>query len=327
MRNSVYCVIPNWNGKALLGACLDSLAAQTQDCQIIVVDNGSKDGSVAFVKQHYPKVELVVLDHNHGFAGGVNAGIRQALSDDAEFIALFNNDAVADKHWLQALVTTAKKQPHTGIVTSKFLRLDKKHLDSTGDFYSIYGMPFPRGRDELDTGQYDDQRQIFAASGGASLYRATLLKQIGLFDEDFFAYFEDVDLSFRAQLAGWQVVYEPAARAYHHVSATSAKLGNFSLYHSSKNFMLLYAKNMPLKLYLKYLPFFGYQWLRWLMSSTVRGHGLTYLKGMGAALKLCLKTAQKRRLIQASRTVSVTHIDQLLYHHRPPKPAKLGAST
>jgi len=149
------------------------------------------------------------------------------------------------------------------------------------------------------------------------------LEEIGLFDEDFFAYFEDVDISFRAQLAGWKVRYEPKAVAYHHIGSTSSKLGNFSLYHSSKNFMLLYAKNMPAKLYWKYLPLFSLQLSRWFITSLLRGHLWTFLKGMFAAIHQHPKTAKKRKIIQASRKVSVGYIDSMLYHHRPPRPPKL----
>jgi len=320
---NVTVVIPNWNGMDLLGRCLDSLVAQNLKSNVIVVDNGSTDGSKEYIKKTYPMVRLIELDKNHGFAGGVNAGIGAALKDDATYIALLNNDAVADKAWLEQLVKTAGHAPKAGIVTSKILRSDKKHLDSTGDFYSIWGLPFPRGRNELDHGQYDHQTEIFGASGGASLYSAGMLEQIGLFDESFFAYFEDVDISFRAQLAGWKVQYQPKAVVYHEVGATSSKMGSFSLYHSSKNFMLLYAKNMPLKLYLKYLPFFMLQLCRWFITSLLRGKIVGFLKGLLVAIGLTPHIIKQRHYIQKSRTVSVPYIDSMLYHHRPPRPSKL----
>jgi GT2 family glycosyltransferase len=323
MKNLVYCVVPNWNGKKLIGPCIDSLLKQTLVPRIIVVDNGSQDGSVSYIKTAYPGVEVIELAKNYGFAGGVNRGTEYALKKGADFVALINNDATAEPDWLTGLLKTAQENPKTGIVTSKILRADKKHIDSTGDFYTIWGLPFPRGRNEEDHGQYDKQLEVFAASGGASLYRASVLKKIGLFDEDFFAYFEDVDISFRAQLAGWNVKYEPSAVVYHKVNATSSKLGNFARYHSVKNFMFLYAKNMPTKLYFKYLPFFIVTWLRWLASSTVRGHFLTFAKAAMAAILLHFKTLKKRRQIQGLRKVSVKYIDSMLVHSRPPKPPKL----
>lgn len=323
MRNLVYCVVPNWNGKKLIGPCIDSLLKQTLAPKIVVVDNGSTDGSVDYIKTTYPNVEVVELEKNYGFAGGVNRGIEYAQGKGADFVALINNDATAEPDWLNSLLKTAKENPKAGIVTSKILRADKKHIDSTGDFYTIWGLPFPRGRNEKDHGKYDKQVEVFAASGGASLYRASMLKQIGLFDEDFFAYFEDVDISFRAQLAGWRVRYEPSAVVYHKVNATSSKLGNFARYHSVKNFMLLYAKNMPAGLYFKYLPLFAITWLRWLISSTLRGHLWTFARATAAAFLLHFKTLGKRRQIQGSRKVSVKYIDSVLVHSRPPNPPKL----
>lgn len=316
-------VIPNWNGKAVLKPCLDSLMAQTQNIDISVVDNGSTDGSADFIKQNFPTVKLVQLDKNQGFAGGVNAGIKQAMADQADYIALFNNDAVAEKNWAANLLKSIQANPKAGIVTGKLLRSDKTHLDSTGECYSIWGMPFPRGRNEVDSGQYDNQPEVFGATGGASLYRAEMLKQIGLFDERFFAYFEDTDISFRAQLAGWKVIYEPSAVAYHAIGSTSSKLGDFTTYHSVKNFMLLYAKNMPTKLYLKYLLLFGLQLFRLGLGSLLKGKIVAFTKGFWAALKLHPSTTKERQRVQSSRQADIKYIESMLYHHRPPKPPKL----
>ena len=209
----VSVVVPNWNGMDSLPACLDSLLAQTQPCRIIVVENGSKDGSLEFLQTHYPQAELIIHKKNKGFAGGVNGGIQKSIEDGDDYVALFNNDAVADEDWLKNLVNDLKVNTDTGIATCKFMSMDKKHLDSTGDLYTRWGLPYPRGRGEPVSDVYDDFVQVFAASGGASLYRVSMLEKIGLFDEDFFAYYEDVDLSFRAQLAGWKVRYVPEALA------------------------------------------------------------------------------------------------------------------
>lgn len=320
MSAARYCVvIPNWNGQKLLGSCLDSLHTQTQSAHVIVVDNGSVDGSVDFVKKHYDWVELIELPKNRGFAGGVNVGIKRAMELGAEWVALLNNDAVADKQWLKQLAETADISSKCGIVTSKILRIDGKHLDSTGDFYTTWGLPFPRGRNEFDQGQYDSETDVFSGSGGASLYRVRMLKQIGLFDEAFFAYFEDVDLSFRARLAGWQVAYEPTAIVHHHVNATSSQLGSFSLYHSSKNFTLLYFKDMPASLFFKYYVLFSLQLLRWSITSLLRGHPLAFLKGQLMAALLLPSTLFKRFAIQRKRTISPKALDTLLVHNRPPK--------
>ena len=324
MRN--YVVVPNWNGKELLGPCLNSLLNQSIPAEIIVVDNGSQDSSVEYIHENFPKVQIVPLRTNTGFAGGVNKGIQAALEAGAEAIALFNNDAVADKDWLKNLDRHLASKPDTAIVTSKLLLMDKEHLDSTGDFYTTWGLPFPRGRNEKDTGQYDAETEVFSASGGASLYRAKMFQEVGVFDESFFAYFEDVDISFRARLAGWKVYFEPRAIAYHHLNATSSRLGNFSLYHSSKNFILLYTKNMPLPLYIKYFPLFTAQLLRWFLTSLLRGKILAYLKGVSMALLLLPGTLVKRIHIQHHRKLTIQELDKQLVHNRPPTPKKLEAA-
>ena len=160
-------VIPNWNGKDFISECLDSLTIQTyKDFEIIVVDNGSTDGSKELIKQKYPEVSLIELDKNYGFAGGVNAGIKKALAGGAKYIVLFNNDAVADKNWLKRLIEVVETNPLAGIITSKLLRLDKKTIDSAGEFYSIWGRAFPLGgRDEIDHGQYDGVNQCLVFCG------------------------------------------------------------------------------------------------------------------------------------------------------------------
>lgn len=323
MKTNIAVVIPNWNGKEFLGDCLRSLELQSKKALIIVVDNGSTDGSADYVRKAFPGVELLAFDNNAGFAGGVNRGIRYALKKGCEYIALFNNDAVAEKDWLKKLVQEMEQDKKTGIATGKLMRSDRKHLDSTGEQYSTSGMPFPRGRNEIDEGQYDKSENVFAATGGASLYRARMLNEIGLFDEDFFAYYEDVDISFRAQLAGWQVLYTPLAIAYHHIGGTSSKLGSFTRYHSIKNFILLYNKNVPGWLFWKYkLPFFA-QLSRMLAGSIRDKQFGSFLRALGKAFLLVPSTLRKRRAIQSNRVLSSSHLDQLLYKGRPPKPRSL----
>lgn len=314
---NIFVVIPNWNGADLLADCLDSLKTQTQEHTVVVVDNGSVDNSIDLIEANYPEVTLLKNPKNLGFAGGVNTGIRYALENKADAVALFNNDAVADKNWLKNLVH-AMGETNAGIVTCKLMRSDKKYFDSTGDFYSVYGIGFPRGRNQEDSGQYDQAENVFGASGGASLYSAKMLKKIGLFDERFFAYFEDVDISFRAQLAGWKVFYEPSSIAYHHLSATSSKLGNFSRYHSIKNFLIIYVKNMPARLYWKYLPKYVYQFLRTTVRSVINFQLHIWLKALVVFLVYLPSILKDRFLIQRSRQLSAAEVDVLLYKKRPP---------
>lgn len=315
----IFIVIPNWNGADFIAPCLKSLKKQSINAQVVVVDNGSVDESVAIIESDFPEVHLIKLDHNTGFAGGVNTGINYALDRGAEFVTLFNNDATAEKDWLKNLVSAAGRHPEVGIVTGKFMRMDKKHIDSTGDFYSVWAMPFPRGRNQLDNGQYDTAEYVFGASGGASLYRASMLEKIGLFDEEFFAYLEDVDISYRAQLAGWKVWYQPSAVAYHMVGGTSSKLGSFSRYHFTKNFYMTYAKNMPAKLYWKYGPRFIVQAARMLVTSVLKGGGWAYTRGVVRAFANTPHLIRERKRIQGSKIVTNEYIDSILYKNRPPK--------
>jgi GT2 family glycosyltransferase len=323
MKLNIVVVIPNWNGADYIGECLKSLQKQSLKPHIIVVENGSVDDSVAVITQACPEAEILKFSNNAGFAGGVNRGIKPAIEAGADYIALFNNDALADKDWLKHLVAAAEKHPEAGIITGKFMRLDKKHLDSTGDNYSTHAMPFPRGRNQVDKGQFDSGEYVFGATGGASLYRVKMLQEIGLFDEYFFAYFEDVDISFRAQLAGWKVWYEPSARAYHHVSATSSRLGSFSRYHSVKNCILTYNKNMPGVYFWRY-KIWMFERLARMLVGALRDHQLgAWLKGVCMALWLMPATIAKRHHIQKNRKVTPAYINSILYQGPPPKIPKL----
>lgn len=310
MKPNICVIIPNWNGKDVILHALLSLQQQTLAHHVIVVDNGSDDDSVEAIKKRFPEVEVIALSKNRGFAGGVNVGIRKAIKDKFSHIALLNNDAVADKVWLKELIGAMEDRPDVVITTGKMLRNDHKHLDSAGEFIRRSGMPFPRGRDEYDRGQYNQSGFVFAASGGASLFRSSLFKEIGLFDEDFFAYYEDVDISFRAQLVGHKIWYEPRALAYHRVGHTSKKLGGFTRYHSVKNYVMLYNKNMPGALFWTRKPLFFGQLLRMFFGS-IRDHQLgSFTRAIGWGLWHVLSTLSKRRVIQKKRTESVSHIKE-----------------
>jgi GT2 family glycosyltransferase len=313
-------VIPTWNGAHYLGPCLDSLAAQTHPARIIVVDNGSEDGTAELVRDRFPSVTLLALGTNHGFAGAVNAGIAEARQNGVEYVALLNNDAVADREWLERLIATGDAHPEAGTVTSKFLLQDGVHIDSTGDFYSSWGWAYPRGRDEVDQGQYDapELREVFCGSGGASLFRVAMLEAVGPFDEDYFAYLEDQDLGFRAQLMGWRARYEPDARAYHRMMGTSGLLPDFGRYQAIRNCIFLYVKNLPSPLVWRYLPKFLLG-LVLMAANDVRRRRFRAIAGayLDAARRLP-SMLRKRRQIQAGRRVEVAYIDSILVHPLPP---------
>ena len=313
-------VVPNWNGRDLIDRCLESVRAQTlRELEVIVVDNGSSDGSPEHLRRHHPDVRLVALPTNQGFAGGVNAGVRAARG---EFIALLNNDAWAAPDWLERLTARLESEPTAGACAPKIYRAEgcepTERLDSTGELYSIWGLPFPRGRDELDRGQYDDAKAVFAVSGAASVYRAALFAAVGDLDEDFFAYFEDVDLSFRAQLAGFSMLYEPSAVVYHRVGASSGGgMTPFSRYHFVKNSWFLFMKDVPTALVCRYLPRFLFLQLGLLWGSIrlglIAAHARALLQvAVGGPAMLA-----RRRRIQRTAVRSHHEVERMLVRELP----------
>lgn len=291
--------------------------------RVIVVDNGSHDGSAELVRLHYPDVVLVELDRNYGFAGGVNRGIEAAIAEGAEFVALFNNDARADEAWLEQLVSSMRAHEDVGIVTSKVFQADGRHFDAAGSCYSVWGLPVPRGREEVDVGQYDSAQYVFSGIGGASLYRTRMLRQIGLFDEDFFIYFEDDDLGFRAQLAGWKALYEPKSVAYHRLSATMSKQPRLSRHHIIKNCFFVYHKNMPMPLYLRYLPRFAVGFSMVVGITARQGQFGAIVSAFGEIRKSVGAIRKKRMSVQSCRIVTIQYLDSMLSrrlvpaHRRP----------
>jgi GT2 family glycosyltransferase len=315
---AIAAVIENHNGKETLRACLNSLVLQEQKHTVIVVENGSTDGSLEYIRKNYPKVQLVVNKRNLGFAGGVNSGIRVAMEQGYDYVALLNNDAVADKEWLQHLVQAIEKDKNAGIVTSKIVSSDGGHIDSTGDMYTVWGLPYPRGRGEFVSKQYDQDTNIFAASGGASIYRVSMLEEIGLFDDDFFAYYEDVDISFRAQLAGWKVKYAPKAIAYHQIGATSSKLRGFTTYQTIKNLPWVVVKNVPRKYMGAVLPRFLLAHTLFIGRAILRGHGWYALKGLVSCLHKLPRKLEERKVIQHEKPITLEYVWQLMTHDLPP---------
>ncbi len=316
--NKVVVVIPNWNGVDGLRRCLDSVVAQTLEPHIIVVDNGSVDESVPVIEKEYPMVELIKHDHNKGYAGGVNPGFKRAIEMKAEYVAPFNNDAVADKNWLKELKAYLDTHDQVGIATCKVLTADGEQMDSTGDWYTVWGLPYPRGRHESDINKYDNDTTVFGASGAASMYRIKMLEEVGLLDEDFFAYYEDVDLSFRAQLAGWTVAFVPSSIVYHEISTTSNKIKGFATYQTIKNQPLLFYKNVPKRFMWRVGWRFTIAHTLFFLRAITRGQGWTALKADVKGTGLLFKARGKRRRIQASKKVSDEYIWGIMKHDLPP---------
>lgn len=237
-------VIPNWNGAAMLADCLRSLATQTfRDFEVIVVDNGSTDGSRDLVARDFPAVRLLALPENHGFARATNTGLRESLG---EILVCLNNDVVCEPGWLAALVAALDARPEAGSVASRMLDAKRPGIvDSAGDAMALVAWNIGRG--EPDGPRFAEAREVLSACAGAAAYRRALFERVGRFDELYFAWFEDVDLGIRAQLAGMRCWYEPAAVVRHLGSATAARSTDWKLRYTVRNSMVLFFKTMPLR--------------------------------------------------------------------------------
>jgi GT2 family glycosyltransferase len=315
-RPQASVVIPNWNGAHHLPVCLGALRAQTYPhVEVVLVDNGSTDGSQALVTEQYPEVRLLALDRNLGLTGGNNAGFRAAQGD---ILISLNNDTEAHPHFVEALANVLMEHPEAGMAAAKMLLFDRRdRIHSAGDGYGVDGIPFNRGVWQRDEGQFDEPGWIFGGCGGAVAYRRAMLDDVGLFDESFFMYCEDVDLNWRAQLAGWRCRYTPESVIYHKLSATGG--GSIASYYTGRNTLWVIAKNYPGVLLRK-------QWARvvraqWSVSRDAlrawRGEAArARLRGQLAGLLGWPKMLSKRRTIQSTRRVPDEYIESLLTHAR-----------
>ncbi|MBA7641507.1 hypothetical protein ES703_49191 [subsurface metagenome] len=306
-------IIPNWNGKQFLKTCLHSLRRQTlKDYQVIVVDNGSTDGSVSFLIRNYPEVKLIKFSKNKGFAAAVNQGIKES---QGEFVALLNNDVEADPSWLEELSRGLKENPEVGFCASKMLDFtNRRIIMEAGDGYTRSGYAFQIGNDRPDIGQYDSPKKVFGACAGAAIYRRSMFDKIGFFDEDFFAYLEDIDLSFRAQLMGYECLYIPSAVVYHVGSAsTGSRYNDITVYFSAQNTINTLIKNMPASILCRNI----FRILKLLIL--LQGHyiirskyGRAYFKGLLSAFRQLKPMLRKRKQIQDNKKISHKKIEQFL---------------
>ncbi|MFZ4826599.1 MAG: glycosyltransferase family 2 protein [Phototrophicaceae bacterium] len=305
-------VIPNWNGKQFLHDCLTSLRQQTYPhIEVIIADNASHDGSREFTESTFSEVIWVQLPHNQGFTGACNAGMTRA---QGEYICLLNNDTAVDAHWAQAVVDAFAHDPQVGSVASKMLLFDRRDtIHTTGDQFTQDGRAINRGVWQKDEGQFDELAYVFSACGGSSTYRRTMLDQIGLLDDDFFFLLEDVDLGWRAQLAGWRCLYTPHAIVYHHLSATGG--GVTASFHDGRNSIYLLVKDVPRSVWQAH----GGKIIRKQVSIALealrawRGKAArARLRGMVHGMIELPKLLQKRRSIQATIQVNAETIDQML---------------
>jgi GT2 family glycosyltransferase len=240
-------IILNWNGKPLLEECLTSVLSQIfLDFETIVVDNGSTDGSVEFLKERWgEKIQMIPLSSNNGFAGGNNTGIRAAKG---KFVVLLNNDTAVDTGWLSALHGAILRHSEAGMFTPKILNYYRRdEIDNTGHVIYPDGLARGRHRLERDDGRFDEEGETLWPSGCAGVYRMDMLEEVGLLDDSFFAYGEDVDLGLRARWAGWKCFYVPAAVVYHKYSATTGTYTPQKAFLVERNRLWILFKNFPLR--------------------------------------------------------------------------------
>lgn len=280
-------IIPNLNGAGWLRDSIESVWAQTlTDFELIVVDNASTDESLGIARSYVgrERYTLIENDTNTGFSFAVNQGIRRA---ESEFVVLFNNDAFAEPDWLAELVRTAEADPRIFAVSSLMIRHYERELaDDAGDYVTLLGFACKRG-DGLRHSRYTAPCRVFSACGGAALYRKSILDEIGLFDELFFAYYEDVDISWRANSLGYKNVYCPTAKCYHICGATTGavRYNPFKSIQSGRNSILLPYKNLPIVMFVLNLPFLALGYLLKALMFRLRGFGPAYGQGFKEALK------------------------------------------
>jgi GT2 family glycosyltransferase len=305
-------IIPHYNGLHHLPLCFNALQGQTYPhLEIILVDNGSTDSSVELTRRDFSEIEIIELDQNLGFVKAINYGIEQA---SGQVIVPLNNDTEVTPGWAQALVDALETYPDAGIVASKMLLFDERHkIHSAGDGFGTNGIPINRGVWQKDEGQFDDDSYIFGGCGGAVAYRREMLEDIGLFDEDLFMYLEDVDLNWRAQLAGYRAVFAPQAVVYHHLSATGG--GAVASYYTGRNTIFVLAKDLPGSIFRHHWPKImraqlkiAYDALRAWRGKAARAR----LRGQLAGLWHLPKWLAKRQAVQQKRRVRDSYIESLL---------------
>lgn len=274
----VTIVIPNYNGKHFMEPCLSSLSEQTyKNFHILVVDNASSDGSIEYMEENYPDIELIKLQKNYGFSKAVNIGIQHSRTP---YVILLNNDTTVDTRYVEEMVKAIEKSPKIFSVSSKMIQMYHPELiDSAGDLYTLLGWGVCRGcgRPVSNYTKYDE---IFTACAGAAIYRRSVFDEIGYFDENHFAYLEDIDIGYRARIYGYYNMYCPTALVYHVGSGTSgSKYNSFKVKLAARNNLYLNYKNMPaLQLVLNFIPLAIGYFVKYLFFCKI-GFGKDYKEG------------------------------------------------
>jgi GT2 family glycosyltransferase len=307
LSTRVTVVIPSWNTRQWLAGCLDGLRTQNfQNFVVLLVDNGSTDGSVDFVRGHYPEIEVIRFSANRGFAFAANAGIAAAKTD---YVALLNPDTIPCPNWLAALVATLDAAPAMiGGLASKMLQLSNPtRIDDAGNTLSWYGSARKRGIGAPATA-HNEPTDVFSVCAGAALYRRTFLKAVGGFDERFGSYLEDIDLCLRGHLIGYRYRYVPEAEVLHKGHGAGIRYGRY-VASVTRNRLALLLKSIPLPLLLKHLDSLLFGQFYYLLAYKRPWHTLT---GTVSFLAMLPHILQRRRDILSRRSISNSVLDELL---------------
>ena len=309
-QKTVSIIVVNWNGERFVEACLESIREQSYgNAEIIFVDNGSTDSSVALVRGKFPEIRVVQLPENSGFAAGNAAGLTVAQGD---LIALVNNDARPEKNWLENLLQPMLDDPRVGICASKILFSADGRINSAGDCITSAAVGFNRGLGK-GSAEYETAGWVFGACGAAVLYRRRMLDEIGFLDDDFFLYDEDTDLNFRAQLAGWKCAYVPTAIVYHLANATSVRLSDTHVYYHARNLEFVWLKNLPAGLMLRLAPQKLLQEIGSFCYLCIRhGKWTAYFRAKRDALRTVPSMWKKRKDVQSRRRVSNAYVKSMM---------------
>jgi GT2 family glycosyltransferase len=306
----VTAAVLNYDGRELLDVILPSLQAQRyEDFEILLLDNGSSDGSVEYVSERWPEVRVVSAGPaNIGVAAALNLAVRSATG---ELVALLNNDIELDPAWLGELVSALDRHPEAATVAGKLMRFHHRdQIDSAGDRFTRSATAFGRGAGQLDRGDYEREEEVFAATAGAALYRADAFRRVGLFDEQFLAYFEDVDWALRAQLIGLRSHYVPSARGYHMGSRTTRPTVNRRYYElQQRNTLALLVKDVPVRFALRNAHRIFAHHLISLAYSARAGLLGAHLRGIREALRMLPGWLAARRRIQSDRRITAAEFE------------------
>ena len=291
MQKKVTIIIPNYNGLKFMEPCFKALRAQSdQNFELLVVDNGSTDGSVKWLEDH--QIPSIFLEENTGFSGAVNIGIRESVTP---YVILLNNDTEPQPDYVKEMVKAIERSPKIFSVSSKMIQLYHKDLmDDAGDMYSVLGWAYQRGVGQKSSG-YQKACRVFSACAGAAIYRREVFDEIGGFDEDHFAYLEDIDVGYRAKICGYENWYCPKAVVYHVGSGTSgSKYNSFKVKLAARNNLYLNYKNMPLlQLILNFLPILAGMAVKYMFFRRI-GFATDYIEGVKEGLKTLKKTKKVR---------------------------------